>query len=224
MYLKIFPFGARCSLRRHIQAVQQGKLGEGVELQLHEFPLPEERESSAEGDETTQWRSSTTVRGREYTWIHTAPKKKMAKHEAAAMLLEELLPGKEWVGRHSRDNCTAPLYRRQKRTVTWCDTALDMIPLVCPQMQDGVGVRFIYLLVNVVTGINSSIIIHCALQCALLRNLMMSMVTSRACKMTSFSLSHWSRTFPGKFLLSSGFSLHSGIEDVFLETCLRVRG
>ena len=88
------PFVARCSLHRHVQAVQQGKLGEGVELQVHRFPVPEEGES-AEEDETTQWRSSTTVRGREYTWIHTTPKKKVAKHEAAAMLLEELLPGKE---------------------------------------------------------------------------------------------------------------------------------
>lgn len=40
-----------------------------------------------------QWRSITTVNGCKYSWEHTALKKKAAMHQAAEMLLKELLPG-----------------------------------------------------------------------------------------------------------------------------------
>ena len=73
--------------------MQQGKLGDGVEVNVHELSNSEEAGSSAGG--MRKWRSSTWVRGKEYTWVHTAPKKQTVRHEAAAKLLEELLPGDE---------------------------------------------------------------------------------------------------------------------------------
>lgn len=77
----------------------QGKLGENVELEIHEVPNSKERT-----DGLKHWRSSTTVRGHEYTWKHAAARKKTAMHEAAAMLLEELLPGEQRVGRQTSAN------------------------------------------------------------------------------------------------------------------------
>lgn len=65
--------------------MQQGKLGDGVEIQLHEL--------SDAGGNRMKWRSSTWVRGKEYSWTHTAAKKRTAMHKAAAKLLEELVPG-----------------------------------------------------------------------------------------------------------------------------------
>lgn len=67
--------------------VQQGKLGDGVEVQIDEL-------SDADSDGMKMWRSSTWVRGTEYSWIHTAAKKKAVFHEAAAKLLEILVPGR----------------------------------------------------------------------------------------------------------------------------------
>lgn len=83
--------------------VQQGKLGEGVEIQiqcLSEKDAEEAGESHVpSGRGMKEWRSSTWVRGREYTWVHTAAREKAALHEAAARLLEELVPGEEGGGK-----------------------------------------------------------------------------------------------------------------------------
>eukprot|EP00903_Cladosiphon_okamuranus_P010318 g9763.t2 len=65
--------------------VQQGKLGDGVEVQIDEL-------SDADSHGIKMWRSSTWVRGTEYSWTHTAAKKKAVFHEAAAKLLEILVP------------------------------------------------------------------------------------------------------------------------------------
>lgn len=73
--------------------VQQGKLGDGVEIQVHELS-DSDSEAGASSDGIKKWRSSTWVRGTEYSWIHTAVKKKAVVHEAAAKLLEELVPGR----------------------------------------------------------------------------------------------------------------------------------
>eukprot|EP00752_Nemacystus_decipiens_P010116 g9017.t1 len=70
--------------------VQKGKLGDGVEIEVHEFSDSDPEGASVASDDR-KWRSSTWVRGKEYSWIHTA-KKKAAVHEAAAKLLEELVP------------------------------------------------------------------------------------------------------------------------------------
>ncbi len=75
------------------QAVQQGKLGKGVEIHVHELSNSVEAGPSAGG--MRKWRSSTWVRGREYSWVHTAAKKQAVVHDAAARLLEELLPGEQ---------------------------------------------------------------------------------------------------------------------------------
>lgn len=74
--------------------VQQGKLGDGVEIQVHELSNSESEDAGAASDAMKKWRSSTWVRGKEYSWFHTAVKKKTVMHEAAAKLLEELVPGR----------------------------------------------------------------------------------------------------------------------------------
>lgn len=79
-----------------LQAVQQGKLGEGVEIEVHELASEDSGElhEAPEGD-AKDWRSVTWIRGKEYSWVHKAvKKKKTVMHLAAAKLLEELLPGK----------------------------------------------------------------------------------------------------------------------------------
>lgn len=72
--------------------MQQGKLGDRDEVKI------EIRCVSSAG-RMKEWRSSTWVRGEEYTWLHTATKEKTAFHEAAAKLLEELVPGKQGGGK-----------------------------------------------------------------------------------------------------------------------------
>ncbi|CAM9636289.1 unnamed protein product [Pylaiella littoralis] len=76
--------------------VQQGELGEDVEIQMHELSKEDaERSGGSHGPPVRgvkKWRSSTWVRGKEYSWLHTAAKERAAFHEAAAKLLEELVP------------------------------------------------------------------------------------------------------------------------------------
>lgn len=83
------------------KVVQQGKLGEGVEIQIQYLSTGKEDVEKSGGSHDSpvrgmkNWRSSTWVRGKEYTWLHTAAKEKAALHEAAARLLEELVPGEQ---------------------------------------------------------------------------------------------------------------------------------
>lgn len=74
--------------------VQQGKLGDGVEIQVHELSESDPEDADASSGGMKKWRSSTWVRGTEYSWIHTAVKKKAVMHEAAAKLLELFVPGR----------------------------------------------------------------------------------------------------------------------------------
>lgn len=76
------------------QVVQQGKLGDGVEIQVLELSDSDSDDAGAPSGAMKKWRSSTWVRGTEYSWIHTAVKKKTVLHEAAAKLLELLVPGR----------------------------------------------------------------------------------------------------------------------------------
>lgn len=86
-----------------LQVVQQGKLGDGVEIHMHYLSDQDAAMAGGSHDPSVgvmkKWRSSTWVRGKEYTWLHTAAKEKAALHEAAAKLLEELVPGEQGGGK-----------------------------------------------------------------------------------------------------------------------------
>ncbi|CAM9959092.1 unnamed protein product [Ectocarpus fasciculatus] len=70
-------------------AVQQGRLGDGVEIEVHDLS-DDDSESSGR---KKKWKSITWVRGKEYTYqfLHVG-KRKTVMHLAAEKLLEELLP------------------------------------------------------------------------------------------------------------------------------------
>lgn len=73
----------------HRKAVQAGRLGQATV----EIVVDAAQEESADGGPRPQWRSTAAIGKKKYSWLHTCNAKFMAKREAAAMLLEELLPG-----------------------------------------------------------------------------------------------------------------------------------
>lgn len=78
--------------------MQQGRLGDERQIEIEMVSLVAEDESAetvADGESKHYWRSRATIAGHEYSWIHTVANEKKATHEAAAMLLEKLLPGEE---------------------------------------------------------------------------------------------------------------------------------
>lgn len=70
--------------------MQQGRLGDGVEIEVHDLS---DEDSETSGSKK-KWKSITWVRGKEYTYqfLHVG-KRKNVMHLAAEKLLEELLPG-----------------------------------------------------------------------------------------------------------------------------------
>lgn len=73
----------------HGKAVQAGRLGQ----ERVEIVVDAAQEDSVDGGATPRWRSAAAIDGKSYSWVHTCNAKFMAKREAAAMLLKELLPG-----------------------------------------------------------------------------------------------------------------------------------
>lgn len=78
----------------------KGKLGKVCEVDIeimatdrHEGEEPSTARIGIVMETRPQWRSSTHIMGRTYSYLHTAPSKKAAKHQAAELLMKEVLPG-----------------------------------------------------------------------------------------------------------------------------------
>lgn len=106
--------------------MQQGKLGEGVEIEVHEL-TPEDPGESYEPSEggMKDWRSRTWIRGKEYSWLHRAvKKKKTVMHLAAAKLLEELLPGEQGKSTANVSSMVSVCTKCLNKTLGWNRTSV----------------------------------------------------------------------------------------------------